>query len=236
MAIAPDDITTFTREVDENLRRDQVRDAARAYGKWAIFGVILLLAAIGGFLFWRDQQAKQAATDSEVMSATIDNIGSGNLTPVPGQLDTLEQAGSEAISVSAKLTRAAVALQSNDRPKAIAIYKDVAADDGIDQPWRDLATIRLTALDFDTLKPQLVIERLAPLTKPGNPWFGSAGEMTALALLKAGRKSEAGRLFAAVASDRGVPDTIRDRAMQIAGTLGVDTSAALSPVTTAPAP
>ena len=236
MAIAPDDITTFTREVDENLRRDQVRDAARAYGKWAIVGVILLLAAIGGFLFWRDQQAKQAATDSEVMSATIDNIGSGNLTPVPGQLDTLEQANSDAISVSAKLTKAAVALQSNDRPQAIAIYKAVAADTGIDPPWRDLATIRQTALEFDALQPQAVIVRLAPLTRPGNPWFGSAGEMTALALLKAGRKSEAGRLFAALASDRGVPDTIRDRAMQIAGTLGVDASAALSPITTAPAP
>ncbi len=236
MAIAPDDITTFTREVDENLRRDQVRDAARTYGKWAIIGVILLLAGIGGFLFWRDQQAKQAATDSEVMAATIDNIGSGNLTPVPGQLDTLEQSGSEAISVSAKLTRAAVALQSNDRPKAIAIYKQVAADDGVDQPWRDLATIRQTALEYDELQPQVVIERLAPMTRPGTPWFGSAGEMTALALLKAGRKSEAGRLFAAVASDRGVPDSIRERAMQIATTLGVDASAALNPVTTAPAP
>ena len=234
MALAPDDITTFTREVDENLRRDQVRDAARTYGKWAIVGVILLLAAIGGFLFWRDQQAKQAVADSEAMSATIDNIGSGNLSPV--QLNSLEQANDDAISVSARLTRAALALQSNDRPKAIAIYKEVAAESGIDQPWRDLATIRQTALEFDALQPQAVIDRLAPLTRPGNPWFGSAGEMTALALLKAGRKSEAGRLFAAVASDRGVPDTIRDRAMQIAGTLGVDASAALNPVTTAPAP
>lgn len=236
MALAPDDITTFTREVDENLRRDQVRDAARTYGKWAIVGVILLLAAIGGFLFWRDQQAKQAVADSEAISATIDNIGSGNLTPVPQQLDSLEQANSDAISVSARLARAALALQSNDRPKAIAIYTAVAADSRIDAPWRDLATIRQTALEFDALQPQAVIDRLAPLTRPGNPWFGSAGEMTALALLKAGRKSEAGRLFAAVASDRGVPDTIRERAMQIGGTLGVDASAALNPVTTAPAP
>ena len=233
MAIAPDESTTFAREVDENLRRDQLRDAARSYAKWAIAGVVLFLVAVGGWLLWRDHQAKQAATDSEALAATIENVGSGNLAPVPGQLDALEQSKSDAIAVSAKLTRAAVALQANERPKAIAIYKDVAADSGIAQPWRDVATIRQTTLEYDTLAPQVVIDRLAPLAKPSNPWFGSAGEMTALALLKAGRRSEAGRLFAAVAADQSVPETIRGRAVQIAGTLGVDASATL--ISTAPA-
>ena len=233
MAIAPDESATFAREVDENLRRDQLRDAARSYAKWAIAGVVLFLIAVGGWLLWRDHQAKQAATDSEALAATIENVGSGNLAPVPGQLDSLERSNADAIAVSAKLTRAAVALQANERPKAIAIYRDIAADSGIAQPWRDVAMIRQTTLEYDTLAPQAVIDRLAPLAKPGNPWFGSAGEMSALALLKAGRKSEAGRLFAAVAADRSVPETIRGRAVQIAGTLGVDASATL--VSTAPA-
>jgi hypothetical protein len=34
-------------------------------------------------------------------------------------------------------------------------------------------------------------------------------------------------LFAAIAADRQVPETIRNRAVQIAGTLGVDASAAV---------
>ena len=228
MAIAPESNETFAREVDENLRRDQMQAAARAYAKWVIAGIVLFLVAIGAWLLWRDQQAKQAATDSEALSAAIDNIANGNVTPVPGQLAPLEDAHSDAISVSARLTSAALALQQNDRPKALGIYKAIAADDGVADPWRDLATIRQTALEFDTLQPQAVIDRLAPLAKPANPWFGSAGEMTALALLKAGRKPEAARLFAAIAADKSVPDTIRGRAVQIAGTLGVDASAAFS--------
>ncbi len=235
MAIAPDESTTFAREVDENLRRDQMRDAARAYGKWAIAAVVVLLLAIGAWLFWRDQRQKQAAADGEALSATIDTIGTGNLGRVPAQLEPLEQSHSDAVAVSARLTRAAIALQQNDRPAAIVIYNEVAADKGVDQPWRDLATIRLTAMQFDTLQPQAVIDRLQPLARPGNPWFGSAGEMSALALLKAGRKSEAGRLFASVASDRSVPETIRGRAVQMAGSLGVDASGAMAPITTAPA-
>ena len=68
---------------------------------------------------------------------------------------------------------------------------------------------------------------MQPLTKPGSPWFGSAGELTAMAMIKQGKKLEAGRLFAAIAADRQVPESIRARAVQIAGTLGVDASASL---------
>ena len=227
MAIAPDPSESFAREVNENLRRDRVRDTARAYGKWVIAGVILLLIAIGAFLAWRDYQAKQAAADSEALALAIDDIGNGNVGAVRSRLASLKDARGDAISVSAKLTDAAFALQQNDRPKALAGYKTVAEDSGIAQPWRDLATVRQTALEYDALQPQAVIDRLAPLAKPGNPWFGSAGEMTALALLKAGRKSEAGRLFAAIAGDKAVPDSIRGRAVQMAGSLGVDASASL---------
>ena len=65
------------------------------------------------------------------------------------------------------------------------------------------------------------------LVKPGEPWYGSAGELTAMAYIKQGKKAEAGRLFAAIAADKQVPDSIRARAVQIAGTLGVDASASL---------
>ncbi|MEO6247638.1 MAG: tetratricopeptide repeat protein [Sphingomicrobium sp.] len=227
MAIAPDSSETFAREVSENLRRDQVRDAARAYGKWAIGGVVLLLLAIAAFLLWRDHRAKQAATDGEALAQALDDIGNGNIKAVPGELAPLKDAHADAISVSARLTDAAFALQQNDRAKALATYRAIAADSGTARPWRDLATVRQTALEFDTLAPQAVIDRLAPLAMSGQPWFGSAGEMTALALLKAGRKSEAGRLFARLANDKSVPDSIRGRAVQIAGSLGVDASAAL---------
>ena len=100
-------------------------------------------------------------------------------------------------------------------------------DKGLAEPYRDLATIRLTALEFDQLKPAEVIDRLKGLAVAGNPWFGSAGELTAMAMLKQGRRAEAGRLFAAIAADRQVPESIRSRAVQIAGTLGIDATASL---------
>ena len=227
MALPPDSSETFIREVDENLRRDQARDFAKIYGPWLIGAMILLLVAIGGYLYWQSRQQERGAAQSEELSKIIADIGGGNIAAAPARLDTMAAQGNDAYRALALMTRAALAIQQRDLKLAAAKYHEVAADDGLPQPYRDAATIRGTAIEFDTIKPEDVVARLQPLTQPGNPWFGSAGEMTAMALIKQNRKPEAGRLFAQIAADKAVPETIRSRAVQIAGTLGVDASASL---------
>ena len=157
----------------------------------------------------------------------LTDISAGQTQTVPQRVAELEKSHSDVVRAAATLTDAAVALEKNNRSAAIAKYRELAADEDVAQPFRDVATIRLTALEFDTLKPEEVIARLQPLAKAGNPWFGSAGEMTALALMKQNKNAEAGRMFAAIAADQQVPNSIRSRAVQVAGTLGVDASASL---------
>lgn len=227
MAVPKDSGETFLREVDENLRRDQLQGLAKRYGGWLIAAVLLLLAAAGGWIYWQDQKKRSAGDDSEQLAKAYGDIGAGKLAAVPKQLDGLAADGSSAVRASALFTRAAIALEQNDRPLALARYREIAADEGLSAPHRDLALVRATSLEFDALPPDQVIARLQPLAEPGNPWFGSAGELTAMALVKQGKKAEAGRLFAAIAADRQVPDSIRTRSVQIAGTLGVDASASL---------
>ena len=48
-----------------------------------------------------------------------------------------------------------------------------------------------------------------------------------MALIAKGQKPAAAQLFAKIAADKGVPDSLRARAVQVAGTLGVDASASL---------
>ena len=113
-------------------------------------------------------------------------------------------------------------LIDNQPDKAAALFRQVADDKSIAQPYRDLATVRMVAVQFDKLPPQQVVDRLKPLAVPGGPWFGSAGEMVASAYLKLNRPQEAGKLFAAIAKDKKVPDSLRSRAVQMAGSLGFD--------------
>ena len=229
MAQPPDISESFKREVDENLRRDQLRDFFKKNGTWLIGGVLLFLVASGGLIWWRQHQVQVHGAETEKLAEIYKDIGSGNTAQVPKQLDTLSDSGSKAVSASAKFARAALALQQNDAKQATGIYKSVADDSGMPDPYRHAALIRQTALEFDSLKPEEVIARLAPLAKPGEPWFGTAGEMTALALVKQGKRQEAGQLYAAIAKDNGVPESIRARAVQVAGSLGVDASAAFVP-------
>ena len=77
--------------------------------------------------------------------------------------------------------------------------------------------------EFDTIPPQQVIAKLKPLAVPGHPWFGSAGELTALAYVKMGKDNLAGPIFAQIAKQEGLPQTLRSRAQQMAGALGIDT-------------
>ena len=88
--------------------------------------------------------------------------------------------------------------------------------------------IRSVAAGFDQTPPAKTIERLKPLAVPGNAWFGSAAEMTAVSWLKLNRPDRAGPLFAAIAKDSNVPSTIRARAVRIAGALGVDAVPAIA--------
>ena len=232
LALSPDSSSeAFLREVDEDLRRDQAQAFAKRYATIIAGAVLLFLAAIGGWLYWQDRQAKIAGADSETLTAAMDDIAAKRITNVGPSLDKLTNSPSEGIATEAKLAQASVALAGGNRASAIAIYRSVADDSGLAQPFRDLANLRLVTLEFDSIKPEAAIARLEPLAKPGNPWFGSAGELTAMAMLKQGRKAEAGRLFAAIAADNDVPDTIRSRAVQIAGTLGVDATASLPGIT-----
>lgn len=227
MAQPPDISDTFVREVDENLRRDQMRDFFKAYGGWLTAAVIIFLVASGGFIWWRQHQVTVHEQQVEQLAQVYKDAGAGNISQLPQQLDELSKSRSKGVRAQAQFVRAALALQQGDQKAAIATFKALAGDSSLPAPYRNAALIRQTELEFDQLQPQEVVARLQPLAKPGEPWFGSAGEMTALAMIKQGRKPEAGQLFAAIARDNSVPETIRTRAVQIAGSLGVDANAAL---------
>jgi hypothetical protein len=228
LAQPPDINETFLREVDENLRRDQLRDFGKKYGGWLIGAVVLFLAASGGWIYWQHRQVQQAERQVEELAQIYRNIGTGTVKTEAPKLDALGNSGSEGVRTSALFASAAIALEQNDLKLATQKFREIAEDDSLPKPYRDLALIRQTALEFDRLKPEKVVSRLEPLAKPGQPWFGSAGELTAAALIKQGRKPEAGRLYAAMAKDNAVPDAIRARSVQIASSLGVDASTALA--------
>ncbi|CAO1650404.1 tetratricopeptide repeat protein [Parasphingorhabdus sp. NYA22] len=212
----------FLREVDEAVREDQLKNIVTRYGIWIFAAIIIGLGSLAGWIFWQNSQNEDSGFRSEEYVAAIDSIRQNNLDGAATALEPLMEAEQSGYRAAAQLLQANIALEKNDPKKAIAGYAKVAADDSLPKPFRDLALVRQTATEFDTLKPQQVIDRLKPLAVPGNPWFGSAGEMVAISYLNLNKSDLAGPLFAQLAKDESVPATIRSRALQMAGVEGID--------------
>jgi hypothetical protein len=222
LALRPVDNESFYREVDEELRRDQMKTYWERFGKLVIAGIVLVLAAIGGFIWWQNQKQVRAGERSEQLISAFEDIAARRKAAAVGKLDALAKSGADGHRAAALLTKADLAVEGGDLKGAAAIFKQVADDGGLAQPYRDLALVRMTAVELDTLPPQTVIDRLKGLAVAGNPWFGSAGEMTAISYIKLNKPQQAAALFAAMAKDKKLPDTLRSRATQMAGSLGVD--------------
>ena len=222
MASTPPTQEAFLREVDEELRRDELQSLWKRFGRLIIGGIVLLLAAWGGWLYWQDRETRAAGLEGEQLSQALDDLQSGNPDAALAKLGPLAESKQVGYRASAKMAQAAVAMERNDLAAAAKMFGEVATDTRIPQPWRDLALVRQTAAEFDAVKPELIVARLRPLAAKGNPWFGSAGEMVAAAYLKMGKAELAGKMFADIGKDENVPETIRSRAVQMAGSLGAD--------------
>ncbi len=228
MALTPTDKRAgsdeaFLREVDDAVRASDMTNFWQRYGRWLLLVLVAGLLAFGGYIIHRNQQQAKADLQSEEFVDAMDKLRAGQEKEARTMLATLAKADQPGYRAMAQLVEANLLGEDGQTKQAIAIYAKVAGDTSLPQTFRDLALIRQTSAEFDTLAPQAVVDRLKPLATPGHAWFGSAGELTALAYIKMGKENLAGPIFAQIAKQDGLPQTLRSRAQQMAGALGVDT-------------
>ncbi|MBV8238089.1 MAG: tetratricopeptide repeat protein [Sphingomonas sp.] len=226
MALSPESNEAFLREVDDALRQDQALDFWRRYGRLLIVAIVGGLALFGGYLFWQNRQHKAAEREGEQLQVAYDDLAAGKLDASAKTLAELAQSKSDGYRAAALFSQADIALRKEDLKGAAKQFAAIAGDQSMAKPFRDLALIRQTMAEFDTLKPDVVVSRLRGLAAPGNPYFGSAGELVALAYLKQGRRDLAMRLYNQIAATESVPESLRQRAVQMGAVL--DTGAAQS--------
>ena len=211
----------FLREVDDALREDEFFGLLRRYGKPALAVVGAGLMALAGYLWWGNYSQDRQAAHAEQFTLALDQMDAGNLGAASAGLTPLTS-GKDGSAAAARLLQGDIALKQGHTAEAASTYAAIAADDNAPEPFRQLASIREVAVRFDSMAPDAVVARLKPLAQPGNPWFGSAGELVGMAYLKQGNTALAGPLFREISRDTKVPDTLRARARQMAGLLGFD--------------
>ena len=212
----------FLREVDDALREDQVFTALQRYGKPVGALIVAGLLGLAGWLWYQNHTNTVAGQQGEVLTKALDQLEARNLKGATTELAPLAKDSGAEYRATAKLLEAGILAEQSKADEAAKAFAAVAADADAPQAYRDLASIREVALTFDKIGPEKVIERLKPLAVPGNAWFANAGEVVGTAYLKQGKNDLAGALFAQIAKDKTAPDSLRRRARQMAGLLGVD--------------
>jgi hypothetical protein len=231
----------FFREVDDALRQDEMSGFFKRYGIPVIAVVVIALLALAGYLWWDHSRKEALGLHGEELTKALDEVEAGNSDAAKKQLDAVAADATDGSGTAAKLLLAGIALEKGREAEAVKGFAAIAADANAPKPLRDLALVREIAANFDAMPPQQVVDRLKPLAVPGNPWFGSAGELTGMAYLKLNKPNLAGPLFASIARDKDSPESLRRRARQLAGLLGVDAvddvdKAAAGEMAAAPAP
>ena len=213
----------FKREVDDAVRQGDLQDFGERYGKpLAIVGTLLVAGLAAFFLWWQPTQRAEREQRSETLVSALDQIEAGNLDAADERLADLAEDGSDAAAISARMLRAGIAAEQGKTDEALTLFDAIAQDEDAPEALRTLATIRWAATGFDTLEKDAIIAALTPHAEPGDPFFGSAGELLAMAYLENGDERSAGRLFAQIAQGGNVPESLQSRARQMAGVLGVD--------------
>lgn len=225
MALPPSDTTNeaFLREVDEEYRRDRLVNIWKNYGRWIIGAVVVALVALAVFLYMGHRSNSASGVQGEQYDAALRLVEENQPDKAMPELDKLAKSGVDGYAGMALITQGNLLLQKGDAKGAAAKFAAVASDASYPQPFRDLALLRQTSTEYDSLKPEQVIERLKGMAVPASPWFGTAGEMVAASYLKQGKRADAGKLYGQIAQGgENVPETIRQRAVTLAGVLGVD--------------
>ena len=203
------------REIDEELRRDNLLKLWSRYGRYIIAIAVLALAVAGGIVAWRDHQLSERRAQSARYAGALTLARDGKEADAVKVFAAITQEGG-GYAVLASFEEAALLATSGDHEAAAAAYDRIAAANALDPSLRGLAVLLSVMQRMPEADPHSTIDRLAPLTASGNPWRPTAVELTALARLKSGDKSGALDLYKSLADDLAAPQSLRARAAEMA--------------------
>lgn len=212
----------FIREIDEAVRKDDTTEFLRKYGVGIASVLAVVLVGLAGYLIWDSQVESGLEAGSEKLVSVLDYQQAEDWPSVKERSAELLDDETAGVRTSARFMQAGAALELGEIDRAVELFAQIAADPEAPPALRDFALVREVATNFDDRKPADIIAKLKDIAVPGNAYFGSAGELTAIAHLEAGDRKQAGALFATIAKEEDLPETLRSRARQMAGLLGVD--------------
>ena len=206
-----DGTDTFIREVQDELRREQLTRIWERYGTYIIAAVVLLVAAVAGYKYLEYYRISTAEAAGASYRAAVVLNEQGKTDEAQKALEAIAGKSSSGYAALAGLRLAAAAANAGKTAEAVAAFDAVAKGSGGDELLRDHAALQAAMLRLDQADWTEMQNRLNDLTNDKNAWRFSARELLGLAAYKAGRTAEARTTFEQLLGDQGTPPSMIER-------------------------
>ncbi len=198
-------------EVDEEVRRDQLKKLWERYSLYIIAGLILIVASVGGWRGYQYLEAKKAAEAGAAFDKAVELSEANKHAEAEAAFADLAAKAPSGYRVLARL-RMAAEVANRDQQAAAKLYDEIAADRSVGAAEQDLARIRAAQLLLETTSYPNMKERLEAAAAQGATFRHTARELLALSAWRANDAAAARQWLDLIANDGETPPSLRSRA------------------------
>lgn len=204
-------MTEIFDEVDEEVRREQLKKLWDRYSIYIVALAVLIVAGVGAYKGYEYYAAKQAAETGAAFSAAADLAEQNKHAEAAAAFDKVAADSPSGYRMLAQL-RAAAETGATDPKQAAKLYDAIAADRGIPQTFRDLANVRAARLVLDSTSYTDMLQRLEPAAGTTGTFRHTAREMLALSAWNGNDVAATRKWLDLINTDAETPSSIRSRA------------------------
>jgi hypothetical protein len=223
------------REVDEDIRREQVKRLWDRFAPYVIGLAVLIVAATAGYRGWEYLQERQAQATGDRFLEALQLSTDGKHDEAIAAFDAIAKDGSGGYRVLASFRLAAEKAQAGDKAGAAAEFDAIAAQAGASAEVKNLARLRSALLLVDTAPVADLEGRIGDLASTGNSWRHAAREILGLAAWRSGDYATARKYYNDIYNDQGSASDLRQRAQLMLALIGAKLGPEPAP-TAAPTP
>jgi hypothetical protein len=198
-------------EVDEDVRRDQLKKLWDQYSIYIVAGAFLIIASVGGWRGYEYLEAKKAAEAGAAFDKAVELSEANKHTEAEAAFADLAAKAPSGYRVLARL-RTAAEIASRDPQAAAKMFDEIAADRSVGAPEQDLARVRAAQLLLETSTYPNLLQRLETATAPRATFRHTARELLALSAWRANDATAARQWLDMIANDGETPPSLRSRA------------------------
>ena len=198
-------------EVNEEVRRDQLKKLWDQYSIYIIALALLIIAGVGGWRGYQYLEAKKAAEAGAAFDKAVELSEANKHTEAEAAFADLAAKAPSGYRILARL-RMAAEVANRDAQAAAKLFDEIAGDRSAGTAEQDLARIRAAQLLLDSTTYPNMLQRLEPATAPTSTFRHTARELLALSAWRANDAAATRKWLDLIANDGETPPSLRSRA------------------------